>query len=122
MSRRVWALTVLALLVATAIMMIQRQQTYANLRFTHSDPANIIPRQPGDGHRRRQHLPYSGMQVYPGQTSACDGRRASCSVWLYAMRSLHEMDASTMASRAGIGNPALIDEAIGLKGWQISGQ
>jgi len=36
MSRRVWALTVLALLVATAIMMIQRQQTYANLRSTHS--------------------------------------------------------------------------------------
>jgi len=44
-SKRVWALTVLALLVATAIMMIQRQQTYANLPSTHSDPANIIPRQ-----------------------------------------------------------------------------
>lgn len=45
MSRGVWVRTALALLLAGAVLLLPRQQAYANLRCSHSDPASIIPHQ-----------------------------------------------------------------------------
>lgn len=45
MAMRVWALTLLTLLLAGAFLLVPSQSAYASLRDPHSDPASIVPQQ-----------------------------------------------------------------------------